>query len=598
MKARDVSMRLAERAESVAAYLLPGGVREGNCWRTGSVDGDKGRSLKVVLTGERAGRWCDHASDTDHGDLLDLWCATRHTGLREAIEEAKEWLGIREPVKIKPAAPARIKAPEPAKGVHRLNQKGAVFEYLTEQRKITPDVLDRFCVAEMIHAKHGSVIVFPSMKNQKRVMIKYLPLARENGKAPWTSKDSAKILFGWQALPDTRQVVLTEGEIDAMTLATVGIPALSIPYGAGKQSQQEWIENDYPDLEHFDEIIVWMDDDEAGHSTAKEIVNRLGIERCRIAVASHGCNDPNEMLQKGCKPNHFQDCLDQARAITPDRLKGAAEYRAELHDTFYPPGGIEPGFDMGWRSMEWLRFRPAELVVVSGFNGHGKSQVAGQIVLQAMSQGHKACIASLEMPVKNVLNRLARQAGCTDEPSHEYIDAITDWFIGKLWLYDHTGHTDVDDMLDAFTYARKRYGVTVFLIDSLMMLSIASDDYSGQKDFVQRIMEWEKDNETTVFLVAHSRKQSSEEHQPSKLDVRGAGEITDMADTVLTMWRNKREDREIDGKLICSKQRNGEREGDHAVWYDAPSMQFKPGSRLTPWRFVPFSNFSKAGERA
>lgn len=598
MTPREISELLARQAETVAAYLLPSGKRSGSYWQAGSVAGEAGRSLKVILDGSKAGRWADHAEDSQHGDLLDLWAAVRGLTLADAIQEAKGYLGIRDVRRVQPVKARKMTDAEPQKGVRSINPEGPVYRYLVEERKLAPEVLARFRLAEY-HGDKGPVIVFPFLRDEKRILIKYLPLDRSEGKRPWTSKDSAKTLFGWQALdPNTRWVVLTEGEIDCMTLAGFGIPALSIPFGAGKQSQEEWIENDFDHLERFDEIFIWADDDDAGKETAQQIASRLGVERCRLVTTSHGAKDINEMAQKGCKEAHFRQCLDESRPLDPEHLRSAAEYCDEVINELYPSGGVQPGFDMGWQGSVWLRFRPSELVVLSGYNGHGKSQLGGQIVLNAMHQGLRACVASLEMPVRRVLSRLTKQAGGTGEPSREYIHAISEWYSGKLWVYDHVGHTNVDEMLAAFTYARRRYGVTVFLIDSLMMLSIASDDYAGQKDFVQRIMEWKMQHDATVFLVAHSRKQSSEDHKPSKLDVRGAGEITDMADTVLMMWRDKREDRVVDGVMECCKQRNGEQEGEVPVWFDDSSNQFRPSSKLRPFRFVPFSVFGATGGTA
>ena len=45
-----------------------------------------------------------------------------------------------------------------------------------------------------------------------------------------TAADCEPVLFGWQAIPDdAREVVITEGEIDALSMAAYGFPALSVP---------------------------------------------------------------------------------------------------------------------------------------------------------------------------------------------------------------------------------------------------------------------------------------------------------------------------------------------------------------------------------
>ena len=57
MRAGEVSAALAAQVDSVAAYLLPNGRRIGRDWCADSVHGEAGESLKVALSGSKAGRW-------------------------------------------------------------------------------------------------------------------------------------------------------------------------------------------------------------------------------------------------------------------------------------------------------------------------------------------------------------------------------------------------------------------------------------------------------------------------------------------------------------------------------------------------------------
>src|SRR5262245_3458997 len=91
-----VKQDLVARAKDVAEYLLPGGVKQGHEWRVGSLGGEKGQSLGVHLTGNKAGVWSDFASG-ESGDLIDLWVQVRRITLSEAIKEASDWLGIAPP---------------------------------------------------------------------------------------------------------------------------------------------------------------------------------------------------------------------------------------------------------------------------------------------------------------------------------------------------------------------------------------------------------------------------------------------------------------------------------------------------------------------
>ena len=100
MNAAAVAAALAARAEAVCRRYLPHGRRQGRYWVAGDLDGARGRSLFVRLSGPGVpGKWTDAAEGT-HGDLLDI---IRHRvcapSLRAALDEARAFLAL-------PAAPA------------------------------------------------------------------------------------------------------------------------------------------------------------------------------------------------------------------------------------------------------------------------------------------------------------------------------------------------------------------------------------------------------------------------------------------------------------------------------------------------------------
>ena len=98
--AAAVAAALAQRAEAVCRRYLPHGRRQGRYWVAGDLDGARGRSLFVRLTGPGTpGKFTDAATG-EHGDLLDI--IQRRTGaptLRAALAEARAFLAL-------PATPA------------------------------------------------------------------------------------------------------------------------------------------------------------------------------------------------------------------------------------------------------------------------------------------------------------------------------------------------------------------------------------------------------------------------------------------------------------------------------------------------------------
>lgn len=600
MTPKEIARLLANRAEDVCRELLPNGKRDNGAWKCGSVDGETGKSLSVVLQGEKVGRWTDFADSDHYGDLIDLWAAARGLSLHDAMNEAKAYLGVKDPVihgqkKKSYTAPQRPKCKSP---------EGAELAWLIQERKLKPEAIKAYQVGA-----EGGKVYFPFMRDGKLVMCKWRSITTKDTMP--TSKNQEPCLFGWQAIPKTaREVTICEGEIDAISLWQYGYPALSVPFGGGKGAKQDWIENDYEYLERFDVINICMDADPVGREGAKEIIERLGRERCRLINLPD--KDANDCLKNGVPPEMITRAFRMGVYMDPEELKPASDYYDEILLDLHPdrrPQGND-SFFLPWNNThEKVEFRMGDLTILNGVNGHGKSQIVGHIQLAAMRQGRRVCVASMELRPPKLLSKMVRQAaGLTSGlPADGYVEAITNWFNDKLWVFECIGTAKTNRILEVFKYARKRHGINVFVIDSLMKCGIDEDDYNSQKRFVDQLCDFKNEHNVHIILLAHSRKGESEDKPSGKMDVKGTGAITDLTDNLFTIWRNKKKERELDkllkedpeadietangpgAMLFCYKQRNGDWEGSIPLWFCTNSYQYMPGPDMRPFQFVDYS---------
>lgn len=597
MELRDISAKLNETMLATLRHLLPAGVVNGAEYCVGGVEGEKGQSLRIHMTGSKAGVWSDFSTGESGGDLVDLWMAVRRISLIEAMDEARAWLGVERP---KFEAPKKeYKPPVRPEGIRKAADS-PVASYL-EGRGFTRQTVEAFRVAA-----DGTRVLFPFIDPQGETrMIKFRDINDKKRQGP-TSAGQMPILFGWQTIDrNSREVWITEGEFDAMAAYQLGAPALSVPFGGGAGAKQQWIENEFDHLDRFETIYLALDMDDEGEAAAREIAERLGLHRCLRVKLPH--KDMNECLLEDVK---LEDIKKTASAFDPAELRCASEYRDDILRELFSNDDDKRGFAPLVQKFDRIRFRDAELVILNGINGHGKSQFAGQLSLDAMYQGKRVCIASMEMPARRLLGRLTRQAaGVLDTPSEAYANAVIDWYAGKLWLFDLVGTAKTKRMLEVFEYARKRYGIDVFVIDNMSKCGIDDDDYTGQKRFMEELCDFKNTTGTTVFLVTHSRKGESELNQTGKMDVKGSGAITDLADSVLTIWRNKKKEQEVekfkfenpgvpledeianspDSIVTCSKQRNGDWEGKVGLFWRPASMQYVGSDKDPPRMYVRFS---------
>jgi twinkle protein len=451
-------------------------------------------------------------------------------------------------------------------------------------RGLTAETVKKYKVAES-----GNKIVFPYLRDKDLIFVKYLNVERDNGKKKISTEAGCEpCLFGWQAINSKdRQVTICEGEIDAMTCYQYGFPALSVPFGGGAGAKQQWIENEFENLAQFDTIYIFFDADEAGEQAVKEVCERLGRHRCRVVRTPH--KDANECLKLGVTQSQFFDYFTQAKTQDPAGLRDASDFFKEVCNEFYPLEDNTDAYSTPFEKANGkIGFRPSELSIWTGYSGHGKTTMLNQVILHTLKVGLRACVASLEVKPRKLISKMIRQMTGEVLPNPDLIKEKSDWLSSKLWVFDYVGSTKTETLLEVFKYARLRYGIDHFVIDSLMKCGVNDDDYNAQKAFVDALCDFKTEHNVHIHLVAHSRKTASEDILPGKLGVKGSGTITDLADNVFTVWRNKKKESDDAQKNFsqadldslpdltwyCDKQRNGEWEGAIPLWWDRDSMSY------------------------
>ncbi len=230
-----------------------------------------------------------------------------------------------------------------------------------------------------------------------------------------------------------------------------------------------------------------------------------------------------------------------------------------------------------------IRLRHGELSIWPGMNGHGKSMMINQVVLHLLAQGEKVCICSMEMKPHETMKRMCRQAFGTSAPRITDIKELHQWTDGRLWLYDQQGQVTPDRVIAVGRYCHE-IGINHLVVDNLLSCGIPEDGYNDQKAFVLALATHAHDTRQSVHLLAHSRKGKDELSPPNKYDVRGSASITDLADNVFVVYRNKRKEKELeegrgdpqeyDALMIVDKHRHGEWEGRIPLWFDKKSQSY------------------------
>jgi twinkle protein len=264
---------------------------------------------------------------------------------------------------------------------------------------------------------------------------------------------------------------------------------------------------------------------------------------------------------------------------------------------------------------ERMAFRPGELTIWAGMGGSGKSQLVGQVIAWALAQGETATIASLEMPMEATLRRMLTQI-LDAPPTMGSAKAWAEAMRGRLYLYDQIDRVPADRMLSMVRVAAQMLECGHIVIDSLTKCGLPQDGdgyLTKQTDFVDRLQHAVKHLGCHCHLVVHLRKGEGGQRRGMH-DIRGASQISDLADNVLILSRDVEKERVMeeaslkpesqwtdkfaklvdmardrpDAVLQVEKQRATGWLGDIKLDFHQRSGQFIPHGRVQamPWKLA------------
>jgi energy-coupling factor transporter ATP-binding protein EcfA2 len=225
----------------------------------------------------------------------------------------------------------------------------------------------------------------------------------------------------------------------------------------------------------------------------------------------------------------------------PRYLKRADGFFDECWARFF---GLHHQAEPGWPLPIEFKFkvRPGETTLMTGDDGSGKSTVLSYFALHLAAQlqeGQKVIIASFEMPpavslwimVSQLLG--SKYLPDSSEGQRKLRQALG-WLNKRVLFYDFLGIGDYRDVLDTFRYGAEREGVVIEILDSVMRIGIADDDYAQQGFAAAAFANHAKKCGTHMFYVIHENKADAK----GKAKIRGSKLWSANADNVVRVERN------------------------------------------------------------
>lgn len=462
------------------------------------------------------------------------------------------------------------------KDAHRVTEsKNAAVEYL-KSRGISEEICRRYEIT--VRADNEKILVFPFKDPDGELkFIKYRNTEKGAKPKEWCEKNCMPILFGMNHCSEGGRLVVTEGQIDSLTLAECGIDnAVSVPIGMNGFT---WVPHCWNWLQKFSEIVIFGDCENGHISLAAEMKIKFPKKTRVVRIEDYqGYKDANDLLRNVGKDAVVR-AVEQSEFITSTRLKDMSEVEAVNIEKM-------PCISTGVPQLDELLtggFHYGGVVILTGKRGDGKSTMASQFIADALGQNHNCMIYSGEMPNVHVKNWIDRQLIGKAVLTNSEIDRCNRWYKGRLFVYDDTDLDDNDDETEALVEIMEeaiiQKNCELILIDNLMtaMEDAAPTNealYRKQSDFVGKMAKMARRMNVIIILIAHPRKTFSS--YVGNDDVSGSADITNKASIVMTYSRVKHGEEEPDPderSLAIIKNRLTGKLGDVYMYYSEDSKR-------------------------
>ena len=441
-------------------------------------------------------------------------------------------------------------------------------------------------------SKKAKTINFNYFRFGELINVKY----RDRDKNFKLYKDAEKIFYNLDAVIDSKEIIIVEGEMDVLALTECGIKnAISVPNGATDKGN---INTDYLDncIDLFDndcKFIIATDNDSVGIRLRNELARRLGYENCSY-VNFKDCKDANDCLIK-YGVGGVLEAIENKIEFPIVGVFTAGNIKSQIYD--YYNNGLPKGCGVGMLEIDrFIRFQEGYLTTITGIPGHGKSEFLDFLLCRLnVSHGWKTALYSPENhPLELHFSKFAEKMigkpfEGTNRINQNELDFLIKYHSDNFYFINPDDDFTLTNILNSVKQLVKKKGVKAFVIDAWNKLdhkyNTNETQYISQQ--LDEIVKFCERNQVHCFLVAHPTKIRKDDkglyEVPNLYSISGSANFYNKTANGITVYRN------LDtglSEIYIQKVKFkhwGETGSVHLAWDKTNGRYYKGMPDYTPW---------------